>query len=142
MITSPKTFAQETQNAYQPVRVAIGDQNFQKYNYENLVIFGTSDVQVYDKANHNLISTIPIDTPIEISITSGIFQVATLKTEIVEDEEVIQKEIVITTNNGLVFDVVESIPVHENIKLGKDDADHLLDVYCETIRRCVEQSLF
>ena len=104
MITSPKTFAQETQNAYQPVRVAIGDQNFQKYNYENLVIFGTSDVQVYDKANHNLISTIPIDTPIEISITSGIFQVATLKTEIVEDEEVIQKEIVITTNNGLVFE--------------------------------------
>ena len=41
-------------------------------------------------------------------------------------------------NNGLVFDVVESIPVHEDIKLGKPDADHLLDVYCENIRRCAK----
>ena len=41
-------------------------------------------------------------------------------------------------NNGLVFDVVESIPVHEDIKLGKPDADRLLDVYCENIRRCAK----
>ncbi len=41
-------------------------------------------------------------------------------------------------SNGLVFDVVESIPVHEDIKLGKPDADHLLDVYCENIRRCAK----
>ena len=40
--------------------------------------------------------------------------------------------------NGLIFDVVESIPVHENIKLGRPDADHLLDVYCENIRRCAK----
>ena len=37
---------------------------------------------------------------------------------------------------GLVFDVVESIPVHENIKLGRGNVDELLDVYCENIRRC------
>ncbi|MBQ1230797.1 MAG: mannonate dehydratase [Clostridia bacterium] len=38
--------------------------------------------------------------------------------------------------NGLVFDVVESIPVHEDIKLGRGDVDKLLDVYCENVRRC------
>lgn len=40
--------------------------------------------------------------------------------------------------HGLVFDVVESIPVHEDIKLGRGDLDHLLDVYCENIRRCAK----
>ena len=40
--------------------------------------------------------------------------------------------------HGLVFDVVESIPVHENIKLGRGNVDDLLDVYCENIRRCAE----
>lgn len=38
--------------------------------------------------------------------------------------------------NGLVFDVVESIPVPEDIKLGRGEAEKLLDVYCENIRRC------
>ena len=40
--------------------------------------------------------------------------------------------------NGLVFDVVESIPVHEDIKLGRGDVDELLEVYCENIRRCAK----
>ena len=39
---------------------------------------------------------------------------------------------------GLVFDVVESIPVHEDIKLGRGDVDRLIDVYCENIRRCAK----
>ena len=39
---------------------------------------------------------------------------------------------------GLIFDVVESIPVHEDIKLGRNDVDGLLDVYCENIRRCAK----
>lgn len=38
--------------------------------------------------------------------------------------------------HGLVFDVVESIPVHENLKLGRGDADGLLETYCENLRRC------
>ncbi len=38
--------------------------------------------------------------------------------------------------HGLVFDVVESIPVHEDIKLGRGDVDRLLRNYCENIRRC------
>lgn len=40
--------------------------------------------------------------------------------------------------NGLIFDVVESIPVHENIKLGADNADELTDIYCQNIERCAE----
>lgn len=38
-------------------------------------------------------------------------------------------------NAGLSFDVIESIPVHEDIKLGKDTRDKYIDNYCENIRR-------
>ena len=41
-------------------------------------------------------------------------------------------------SKGLVFDVVESIPVHEDIKLGRNNVDELLEVYCENIRRCAK----
>ncbi len=39
---------------------------------------------------------------------------------------------------GLVFDVVESVPVHEHIKLGCSDAAALTENYCENIRRCAK----
>ena len=41
-------------------------------------------------------------------------------------------------DHGLVFDVVESIPVSEDIKLGTDKRDAHIDVYCENIRRCAK----
>ena len=41
-------------------------------------------------------------------------------------------------SHGLIFDVVESIPVHEDIKLGRGKVDELLEVYCENIRRCAK----
>lgn len=37
--------------------------------------------------------------------------------------------------NGLEFEVVESVPVHEEIKLGGEKADILIDNYCENIKR-------
>ncbi len=37
--------------------------------------------------------------------------------------------------NNLVFDVVESIPVSEDIKLGTSKRDSHIEVYCENIRR-------
>ncbi|MBC8611989.1 Mannonate dehydratase [uncultured Ruminococcus sp.] len=40
--------------------------------------------------------------------------------------------------NGLAFEVVESVPVHEEIKLGGSDAPRLLENYCENLRRLGE----
>ena len=37
--------------------------------------------------------------------------------------------------NGLAFEVVESVPVHEEIKLGGKDAPRLIENYCENVRR-------
>ncbi len=44
-------------------------------------------------------------------------------------------------SNGMLFDIVESIPVHENIKLGRGNVDELLEVYCENIRRCAKYGI-
>ncbi len=38
-------------------------------------------------------------------------------------------------NKGLGFDVIESIPIHEDIKLGKPSRDEYIENYCENIRR-------
>ena len=40
--------------------------------------------------------------------------------------------------NGLIFDIVESVPVPEEIKLGTDKAEEYTEVYCENIRRCAK----
>lgn len=40
--------------------------------------------------------------------------------------------------HGLAFECVESVPVHEDIKLGKPSCDGLIDAYCENIRRLGE----
>lgn len=41
-------------------------------------------------------------------------------------------------SNGLEFDVVESVPVPEEIKLGTEKAEEYTRVYCENIRRCAK----
>ena len=38
-------------------------------------------------------------------------------------------------DNGLEFEVVESVPVPEDIKLGSEKAPQLIENYCENIRR-------
>lgn len=40
--------------------------------------------------------------------------------------------------NGLIFDIVESVPVPEEIKLGTEKAAEYTEVYCENIRRCAK----
>lgn len=39
---------------------------------------------------------------------------------------------------GLHFEVIESIPVHEDIKLGKPSRDKYIENYCENIRRVAQ----
>lgn len=43
-----------------------------------------------------------------------------------------------TEDAGLAFEVIESVPVHEDIKLGKDTRDHYIENYKENIRRLGE----
>lgn len=40
--------------------------------------------------------------------------------------------------NDLKMEVIESIPVHEDIKLGKDTRDKYIENYAENIRRCAK----
>ena len=42
---------------------------------------------------------------------------------------------------GLHFEVIESIPVHEDIKLGKPTRDKYIENYCENIRRVAEAGI-
>jgi mannonate dehydratase len=37
-------------------------------------------------------------------------------------------------SNGLKFEVIESVPVHEDIKLGRPTRDRLIENYCQTLR--------
>lgn len=43
-----------------------------------------------------------------------------------------------TEDAGLHFDVIESVPVHEDIKLGKATRDKYIENYCENIKRLGE----
>ena len=47
----------------------------------------------------------------------------------------------LTEDAGLNFDVIESIPVHEDIKLGRATRDRYIENYCENIRRCAKAGI-
>ena len=42
---------------------------------------------------------------------------------------------------GLTFEVVESVPVHESIKIGAPDRDQYIDNYCTTLRRLAKNGV-
>ncbi len=44
-------------------------------------------------------------------------------------------------DNGLLFDIVESVPVPEDIKLGRGRVDELIENYAENIRRCAAHGI-
>ena len=69
------------------------------------------------------------------SIVSAVYDV---KPGEVWPEESLKKMKDAVEANGMLFDIVESVPVHEDIKLGRGDVDKLIDVYCENIRRCAK----
>ena len=69
------------------------------------------------------------------SVVSAVYDVAPGE---VWPEESLARMKALCEENGLVFDVVESIPVSEDIKLGTDKRGAHLAAYCENIRRCAK----
>ena len=69
------------------------------------------------------------------SVVSAIYDV---KPGEVWSEESLAKMKKTVEDAGLIFDIVESVPVHENIKLGRENRDELIENYCENIRRCAK----
>lgn len=72
------------------------------------------------------------------SIVSAVYDV---KPGEIWSEEAIAKIKKQCEEHGMIFDIVESIPVHENIKLGHGDTEHLFDVYCKNIRNCSKHGI-
>ena len=64
------------------------------------------------------------------SVVSAIYDV---KPGEIWQEESIRKRKEQIEKNGMLFDIVESVPVPEEIKLGTEQADRLTDVYCRNL---------
>lgn len=92
------------------VRVAIGNQNFQKYNYQKTTVFGTSEVNLYDKNTKKLISVFPSNTSITISLNNNVFEITSEQEQEQnyffenkkETEKTSQKEVINTTGNIVI----------------------------------------
>ena len=72
------------------------------------------------------------------SIVSAVYDV---KPGEVWPEASIRRLADLCAEQGLVFDVVESIPVTEDIKLGGPQRDRHIENYCESIRRCARHGV-
>ena len=72
------------------------------------------------------------------SIVSAVYDV---KPGEVWPEESIRHLTELCREHGLIFDVVESIPVTEEIKLGKPEREQHIQNYCESVRRCAKYGI-
>lgn len=72
------------------------------------------------------------------SIVSAVYDV---KPGEVWPEESIKHLVDECREHGLIFDVVESIPVTEEIKLGRPGRERHIENYCESIRRCAKYGI-
>src|SRR5512134_1370002 len=64
-------------------------------------------------------------------VVSAVYDVPVGETWPLENIQALKAKI---ESHGLRFEVVESVPVHEDIKLGKPSRDHLIANYCQTLR--------
>ena len=69
------------------------------------------------------------------SVVSAVYDV---KPGEVWPEESLKKLKEQAEENGLIFDIAESVPVPEEIKLGTEKAEEYTEVYCDNIRRCAK----
>lgn len=72
------------------------------------------------------------------SVVSAVYDVAPGE---VWPEESIEALARACSAHGLVFDVVESVPVTEEIKLGRPERERHIENYCETLRRCAKHGV-
>jgi mannonate dehydratase len=88
---------------------------------------------------YGLNDSIPLDYIRQIPNMSGVvtavYDVPVGEVWPLESLEKLKKE---ANSHGLEMEVIESIPVHEDIKLGKATRDHLIDNYIENIRRVAQ----
>lgn len=85
---------------------------------------------------YGLEDSIPIDYIRQIPNMSGVVTaVYDVPVGEVWSEETLNRLKEYTKEHGLEMEVIESIPVHEDIKLGKETRDIYIDHYCENIRR-------
>lgn len=88
--------------------------------------FGTNDPVTLDKIRQ---------IPLMSGIVSALYDVPVGDVWPMESILALKEKI---NNAGLEFEVVESVPVHEKIKLGTYDSDVLIENYCESVRRLGE----
>lgn len=74
----------------------------------------------------------------EIRQIPGVTGIVTSAFDIPADEiipvERFQKLVSLCEDSGFTLDVIESIPVHEDIKLGKENRDELIGIFKESLR--------
>lgn len=88
--------------------------------------YGDSDPVTLDKIRQ---------IPMVEGIVSAVYDVPAGEVWIRESIETLKNK---ANAAGLSFEVVESVPVHEDIKLGNSNAKRLIQNYCENIRRLGE----
>ena len=77
-----------------------------------------------------------------VGIVSAIYDVPVGDVWPIKKIEALKAEV---ENHGLKLDVIESVPVHEDIKRGTPSRDTLIDKYCQNIRhlaKCGIKGLF
>lgn len=72
------------------------------------------------------------------SIVTAVYDVPVGEIWPMETIDTLKKQV---EESGLHFEVIESIPVHEDIKLGKQNRDLYIDNYCENIRRAAKAGI-
>ena len=85
--------------------------------------FGKNDPVTLDKIRQ---------VPLMSGIVSAVYDVPVGE---VWPEERVQAIKTAASRSGLAFEVVESVPVHEDIKLGTAEGNRYINNYCENIRR-------
>lgn len=80
-----------------PVRVGIGNQNFSNYKYQNITLFGTETVSIFEKSNSELITDVSANSKIQISLQDGVFTITTDNTRFLSTDTLI-----IECKNGLL----------------------------------------